>query len=314
MHQRDGLPSRRGAPRWRPPEGLGDRFWPADRRWFAATVDRLVSRDLLLRRFRPDLPSARTRISRPAAVIALINKLVRSPALQRWSDAALGRGARRVAARSKSPILAYSYYATHAFRPGPGQPRNRILFQVHPHPSAVRRLLQDEACHCPQGAQSLRLEHELYLEGEPLRLLTEEALLANGWITASTFTARTLIDEGVSSDAIRVVPYGVDSALFRQGPRQVTGPLVVTFVGSLTQRKGLSYLLEAAGDFPRGQSGCSLSDVGWSIGPCLQPIEMFPLTSTWPLASSAWSSSCRTATCWSCPHSPKGSGRCCLRP
>lgn len=66
-------------------------------------------------------------------------------------------------------------------------------------------------------------------------------------ITASTFTRQTLNAASDCRAPIHIIPYGSPTqlAVSDVSPRR-PGPLRVLFVGSLGQRKGLSYLLEAA--------------------------------------------------------------------
>jgi glycosyltransferase involved in cell wall biosynthesis len=62
----------------------------------------------------------------------------------------------------------------------------------------------------------------------------------------STFQARTFEDVGVDSSKLIVTPLGVDLDMFYPRPRADDGLFRVLFVGQITQRKGISYLLEAA--------------------------------------------------------------------
>jgi glycosyltransferase involved in cell wall biosynthesis len=70
-------------------------------------------------------------------------------------------------------------------------------------------------------------------------------------MAASSFTARTLAENGVPRDRIHVVPYGVDPTDFpaRQTPLPKNQPLRLVWIGNLVQRKGLTYLLDAVGRF-----------------------------------------------------------------
>jgi starch synthase len=64
-------------------------------------------------------------------------------------------------------------------------------------------------------------------------------------IAASSFTKRTLIENGVNEEKIRINPYGVDSARFSQISRTSERPFRFVFIGAITARKGVPLLLEA---------------------------------------------------------------------
>src|SRR5207245_4929 len=117
----------------------------------------------------------------------------------------------------------------------------RLLFQFHPHPAAVRRLLLDEIAD-GRGRSSLKREYEVSLSSAQLRVLDDEIHAADHIFAASTYTAQTLIESGVSSDRISTIPYGVSARAQDLEARQpvAAGPLKILWVGSISQRKGLS--------------------------------------------------------------------------
>jgi len=77
------------------------------------------------------------------------------------------------------------------------------------------------------------------------RQLEGEIAAADDLIVLSNFQARTFADEGVQASRIHVLPLGVDVELFRPANRTRDGTFTIGFVGQLTQRKGISYLLAA---------------------------------------------------------------------
>ena len=164
--------------------------------------------------------------------------------MRRFSDLRIGGVAGRIARQRNADLLSYSYYGSQAFA-AYGKPA--MLFQVHPHPLTVRRLLQEELQRNPQCAASLEQEWELSLPKRDFDLLVHEAKVATHYIVASTFTRASLIEHGVPAAAISVVPYGIDLQRFHPGTvRGKHGArLELLFVGRINQRKGLSYLLEA---------------------------------------------------------------------
>jgi glycosyltransferase involved in cell wall biosynthesis len=162
----------------------------------------------------------------------------------RSSDAALGKAAGQLANRRHAGLLSYSYYAYDAFTVynGPG-----VLFQVHPHPISIRRILTAELKANPDCAGSLNQEWELALPEAEFARLSEEPRLARRFLCASSFTRQTLVENGADPAAIRVVPYGVDANDFRPATGQWStgGKLKLLFVGRINQRKGIKYLLQA---------------------------------------------------------------------
>ena len=164
----------------------------------------------------------------------------------RAADAELGRAAGTVAKRTHSGLVTYSYTGFDAMKE---YGRNAMLFQVHPHPATVRRILLAELEDHPECAASLNQECELSLPEEDHLHLVQETTMASHYLTASSFTRQSLVEHGVAAEAIAVVPYGVDLERFRPVPRDLRAldgnTLELLFVGRINQRKGISYLLEA---------------------------------------------------------------------
>jgi glycosyltransferase involved in cell wall biosynthesis len=73
---------------------------------------------------------------------------------------------------------------------------------------------------------------------------------AAGLVTWSRWAADSLQDDyGIPQDKIRVIPPGVDTALFSPGPGRRDGPVRLLFVGGDLERKGGLDLLQALGGF-----------------------------------------------------------------
>lgn len=231
-----------------------DLYWPGDRAWSKSLTTVLPSsvRRALAARYAEGLPSSNVRLCVPSGPLSfLMDKLPgfsfdRRRRAQRSTDAALGRLAGRIAEQRNSKLFSYSYYGYHSFssycRPG-------ILFQVHPHPVSVRRILTEELEAHPECRVSLEKEWELALPPEDFQRLTAETEMAARFVCASSFTRQTLIENGAAADLIDVVPYGVDSKIFSPAQeaeeRKLNQPFRILFVGTINQRKGIKYLLEA---------------------------------------------------------------------
>jgi len=208
----------------------------------------------LLARHSPGIPSRNVFTPTSAAIRSLLMKTkFASRTTQIRLDASLGRRARCEAWKTGAALLSYSYYASEAFAPGEMRPEFRVLFQLHPHPKTVRKILRDELHRAPKFSASLRWEHEIGAPEEHFNALCSEPGLANGWIVASSYTAETLAEHGSPRRHIHVVPYGVDAANYpcRDSAPLKTAPFRIVWVGNMTQRKGLSYFLEAIASVPQ---------------------------------------------------------------
>ncbi len=229
-----------------------DLYWPGDRLWAARLAAALPGsvRSLPSARYHQQLPSALVRQSPASGLMSFLLEKVKAAPFAwrrnaiRSTDATLGRIAGRLATNTGSLLLSYSYYAYDAFQnyrqPG-------VLFQLHPHPLSVRRILERELADHPDCAASLRKEWELSLPAGEFERLVAESRMAKHFLVASSFTRQTLIENGASPDAIRVIPYGVDLERFAPpAPNaSISAPLRLLFVGTINQRKGIKYLLAA---------------------------------------------------------------------
>jgi glycosyltransferase involved in cell wall biosynthesis len=158
------------------------------------------------------------------------------------SDAALRRSI-----RTGSTVFAYSHSGMYgALKWRAARQRPNILFQLHPHPTVLRSIYEEEMQRNPESAASLSQELEIAWSAAELRKESEEATLADVVVAASSFTKSTLMAAGVADSVIRVLPYGVGEP-FGTGIRSSSteGRLKLLFVGAVTQRKGVGYLRDA---------------------------------------------------------------------
>ena len=231
---------------------ITDLFWTGDRGW-ARMLERLLPSKavrMLRQRNVAGIPAEKVRMAVLAGLRTLA--LEKLPALpgpirrraQRAADATLGRMAGRLAHRRGAALVSYSYYGFDAFR---NYPYPAMLFQMHPHPATMRRILSEELAAHPDCAASLQQEWELALEPEDFDHLVQETKMAARFLVASTFTRDSLIENGAEASAITVIPYGVDLERFHPAAQASSsaGKLKLLFVGRINQRKGIKYLLEA---------------------------------------------------------------------
>ena len=187
-------------------------------------------------RSNPLLPPSR--VTTPAGLM-LKSLTMRTPLASRRRqihlDNSIGQIARREAWQTKAALFSYSYYAATAFAEGANRPGLRFLFQLHPHPASVRKILQEEMRLSPRFATSLKWEHEIGAPEEHFASLCSECRLANGWVVASSYTAGTLAENGVPREKIHVVPYGVDFEKFpcRTSAPSKEAPFRVVWLGSV---------------------------------------------------------------------------------
>lgn len=203
------------------------------------------------KRYKPGLPSTLVKISLMSVFWQMLLSLTKNLKYSTKKDNALGYAARRYALRRGIPVLSMNTYAKAAFTDNPIRPK--VLFQFHPHTTFVKNILEEEMALNPASVKSLSQEYEFSVPEEDLKNLTEEIHLADNIICASSVTANSVAAEGVPREKIAVIPYGVDAAKFPYKAREPWDgrePFRIVFIGSLNQRKGITYLLDALQDMP----------------------------------------------------------------
>jgi glycosyltransferase involved in cell wall biosynthesis len=127
----------------------------------------------------------------------------------------------------------------------------------------ARRIQSEEAERQPDWAMTMQA---LLDSDEKVARKDEELQSADTIFVASQFTADTLKDAPFELPPTKIIPYGCPPALTSALPPQSkSAKLKVLYVGGLSQRKGLSYLLDAV-----TQSGVpiELTLVGKRIADC----------------------------------------------
>lgn len=177
-------------------------------------------------------------------VFNILHRITRLHYFNLKKDTALSRKALRVAYHHNAGLFLYSYYAYEAFSDLKFK-KPKILFQLHPHPKLIQDIFNEEILLNPASSGSLSLELEMQLDEEGLNRLYMEAYLADYIVCASGFTRLSLIAAGIPSAKIHVIPYGIHPQHRIEPKKDIKQRLEILFVGSITQRKGVSYLLEA---------------------------------------------------------------------
>lgn len=181
-------------------------------------------------------------------------------AVYRGLDAAVASRLQR--AKNVEAIYAYEDGAVASFRVA----RKLGLKTIYELPIGYWRcyqeLMEEEAELQPEWATTL--PGNLDSAGKRHRK-DEELALSTHIVVASEFVRRTLIKAGPLNARISIAPYGAPAICSVKTRPSGSGPLKVIFVGMLTQRKGISYLLRAADLLgPKIQ----LTLVGRRVGKC----------------------------------------------
>ena len=169
-------------------------------------------------------------------------------------DDGLGR---RGAALTTDAALVYSYYWHGFYDHSPRGGGPRVVFQVHPVASQIRRILAKDR---EVSAIGEALEPEERLSHTSVSERESELLRADGFVATSAFVSRGIHEAAGGDVRVGVAPYGATFppvALQEQLPRRPPqrGSLSVLYVGQLSYRKGLHWLLAAMRDLEdaRGQ-------------------------------------------------------------
>lgn len=183
--------------------------------------------------------------------LAGVGKII--PWLQRHESGPLSIDAvyqsfdRHVAARipildGLKAVYAYEDAALHTFRAAKECGLRRFYDLPIGYWRSAQAIFAEERDHQPDWACTLT---GLGDSSTKLARKDEELALADAVIVPSQFVLSTLLEHGACFAPVSVVPFGSPPALAHPISSNQAGPLRVLYVGSLGQRKGISYLLEA---------------------------------------------------------------------
>lgn len=153
-------------------------------------------------------------------------------------DARVARRLQRIS--NCQAVYAYEDGALETFRAASDLGVHRIYDLPIGYWRAGQRIFDEEKARQPEWSSTLTGALD---SSEKLARKDEELRLADRVIVASTFTRKTLA-EAPTDAPIDVVPYGSPEPISDE-IKKSNGSLKVLFAGSLGQRKGLAYLLEA---------------------------------------------------------------------
>ncbi len=207
------------------------------------------------------------------AAIAMRLRVLPDALRARWTNALIKSLREAVALRAAGLasdaecVVAYEGFALPAFtaRRASGGGVNVLNYPVAHH-RVRRRERLEEIARTPAFASTWP-DFDDWPAGHEQRL-DDEISLADAVLVGSTYAAETFVAEGIPRARMRVVPYGVDLATFApaEGARASGdgAAFEAIFTGQLTQRKGLSYLLEGWRRFACPDARLTL--VGQSVG------------------------------------------------
>jgi glycosyltransferase involved in cell wall biosynthesis len=137
-----------------------------------------------------------------------------------------------------------------------------VLNQMIGHVAVGDRILSEEAALHPDWADSLHAGAPKWLIDQCI----EEARLADLVLAPSEYVKQTMIEVGTPADRIEIIPFGVRVDRFSpvEGGRQPDGKFRLLYVGQISQRKGLKYILEALKQI--GDRSIELLMVGGMVG------------------------------------------------
>lgn len=120
------------------------------------------------------------------------------------------------------------------------------------HITYAKRILNEEKLLHPEWADSIsNVDFPVQYE----KRLIEEPKEADIVIAASAFTKLTLTESGISESKIHILPLGADieHIKYLEKKRNKNKPLKLLYAGTVTQRKGIYYLLEAMKHFSKSE-------------------------------------------------------------
>ena len=165
-----------------------------------------------------------------------------APSLLRFRDSAFDRAVARRLRPSDEGVFTVAGAAERTLSTAKRLGITSFLECPIAHHRAATRLLSEEAQLQPNYACTLQLRD---LPPSLERRLDSEIRLADNVLVLSSYQRQTFLEEGVDPTKLHTVPLGVDTDLFRPGPRPNDSTFRVLFVGQITQRKGISYLVDA---------------------------------------------------------------------
>jgi len=202
----------------------------------------------LYRRYQEGLDPDRVQTFPAAELLYVLAKRLRpfkgyARDVVRWRNERFDGLVGRVVVQEKpAALICYNGCALAAFEKAKSLGIFCILDQSIAHIRTALKLLHEEAELHPDFADSLPSLEE---QGWLIERSSKETIRADRVLAASEYVKESLIENGVAPARIVVLPYGVGIQRFRPAARSGDRTFRVLFVGQISQRKGIKYLLEA---------------------------------------------------------------------
>lgn len=159
-----------------------------------------------------------------------------------WRNEILDRAVAKVVRRERPRVvIGHDGSALHAARAAHEIGAAAILNQVVGHVVAAHEIFREEAVLSPDFAETMVTTPDWIVARHEAEIRE-----ADGIMVPSDYVRDTLVARGASAERIHVLPYGVDIQRFQPAPREAGDAFRILFVGQLSGRKGIRYLLEAA--------------------------------------------------------------------
>ena len=155
---------------------------------------------------------------------------------------AFDRGVSRLLRPGVDAVVGYQGTCVRTFRVAEKRRVARILDYPIAHYHVCEELLSEEVNRVPAYAGTMQ-GHQI--ETWRKRRYEEEIATADRIIMVSSYHRQTFEAMGIEPERLFMAHFGVDLELFRPAPPRTDGPFRVLFCGQITQRKGISYLVEA---------------------------------------------------------------------
>jgi len=213
---------------------------------YSRPVQRLVERGFS-GRYRPELDVSRIRMVPALELLYILAHRLQFPkniiaTLWQWRTGWFDRALARILENERpAGIICYNDCAIHTLRKAKSLGIFCILDQMIGHIESAVRFFQEESKLHPDFAPSTNQGVVDWV----LDRARDEVQLADLVLAGSNYVKGSLVEVGVAPERIRILPYGVDTRQFRPAQRGAGEKFRLLFVGLISQRKGIKYLLEA---------------------------------------------------------------------